>query len=596
MVQERPVRVERKLSAIMAADVAGYSRLMHNDEEVTHAKLTTLMTDAVAPAIAEYGGRIVKNTGDGFLADFPSAVEAVRAAMQFQARIKELTSDDVADRRIAFRVGINIGDVIVELHDIFGDGVNVAARLESIAEPGGICVSSSAYDHVRSKVAVEFADLGEQNLKNIALPIRAYALVREEPSSASHIERTTPGAVSAPRLSIVVLPFTNLSGDPEQDYFVDGVTENLTTDLSRIGGSFVIACSTAFSYKVKPIDVRQVGRELNVRYVLEGSVQRGGNRLRVNVQLIDAETGNHLWAERFDKPVADLFDMQDEIVSRLANTLDTQIIAAEARRAERSPHPNAVDLYFQGAAWWHKGMTPEYMARARDFFERALALDGGSIEALVGMATVDAMSVAAIVADDPPSRLAAAEAAVIKALSLAPQHALAHAVLGFIQILKNRTTQGIAECARALALDHNLAIAHGWIGLAKIYIGRSEETEAHIHEALRLSPRDISVFRWMMFVGIAKAQLGADDEAIAWLRRGIEANRNQPMLHFHLAAALARLGALGEARIAAEAGLALNPGFTIRRYRARLWSDNPTYLAFREGNYEAMRMAGIPEG
>ena len=321
MVQERPVRVERRLSAILAADVAGYSRLMHNDEEATHAKLTALLTDAVDPAIAEHGGRIVKNTGDGFLAEFPSAVEAVRAAVQFQTRIKELTIGDAEDRRIAFRVGINIGDVIVEPHDIFGDGVNIAARLESIAEPGGICISSSAYDHVRGKVGVEFADLGEQNLKNIARPVRAYAVVRDGPSPATRAGARSRARLQRLVLSIVVLPFANLGGDPEQDYFVDGVTESLTTDLSRISGSFVIARNTAFTFKGKAVDVKQVGRELNVRYVLEGSVQRSGNRLRVNVQLIDAETGNHLWAERFDKPVADLFDMQDEIVSRLANTL-----------------------------------------------------------------------------------------------------------------------------------------------------------------------------------------------------------------------------------------------------------------------------------
>ena len=316
MVQERPVRVERRLAAILAADVAGYSRLMHHDEEATHAKLTALLADGVAPAIAEHGGRIVKNTGDGFLAEFPSAVEAVRAAVQFQTRINELTAGDAEDRRIAFRVGINIGDVIVEPHDIFGDGVNIAARLESIAEPGGICISSSAYDHVRGKVGVEFADLGEQNLKNIARPVRAYAVVRDGLSPATQTERARPSPYSPPRLSIVVLPFANLSGDPEQDYFVDGVTESLTTDLSRISGSFVIGRHTAFTYKGKALDLKKIGRELNVRYVLEGSVQRSGNRLRVNVQLIDAETANHLWAERFDKPVADLFDMQDEIVSQ----------------------------------------------------------------------------------------------------------------------------------------------------------------------------------------------------------------------------------------------------------------------------------------
>ena len=259
MVQERPVRVERRLSAILAADVAGYSRLMHSDEEATHAKLTALLTDAVNPAIAEHGGRIVKNTGDGFLAEFPSAVEAVRAAVQFQTRIKELTIDEAEDRRIAFRVGINIGDVIVEPHDIFGDGVNIAARLESIAEPGGICISSSAYDHVRGKVGVEFADLGEQSLKNIARPVRAYAVVRDGLSPATQAAARTPGPLSAPRLSIVVLPFANISGDPEQDYFVDGVTESLTTDLSRISGSFVIGRHTAFTYKGKAVD-RQTDR------------------------------------------------------------------------------------------------------------------------------------------------------------------------------------------------------------------------------------------------------------------------------------------------------------------------------------------------
>src|SRR5215471_7643907 len=270
MVQERPVRVERRLSAILAADVVGYSRLMHSDEEATHAKLTALLTEAVQPAIAEHSGRIVKTTGDGFLAEFPSAVEAVRAAVYFQTRIHELTIGDVEDRRIVFRVGINIGDVIAEPHDIFGDDVNIAVRLESIAEPGGICISSSGYNHVRGKVGVEFVDMGEQNLKNIARPVRAYAVVRERRSPATYVQSERP------RLSIVVLPFANLSGDPAQEYFVDGVTESLTTDLSRIRGSFVIGRHTAFTYKGQPVNIKQVGRELNVRYVLEGSVQRSG--------------------------------------------------------------------------------------------------------------------------------------------------------------------------------------------------------------------------------------------------------------------------------------------------------------------------------
>jgi TolB-like protein len=280
---------------------------MQHDEETTHAKLSVLLTDAVHPAIVEHGGRIVKNTGDGFLAEFPSAVEAVRAAVQFQTRINELTTAEVEDGRIAFRVGINVGEVIVEPHDIFGDGVNIAARLESIAEPGGICISSSAYDHIRGKVSIEFADLGERNLKNIARPIRAYAVAREGLSPVTKVGSTTPSSLSAPRLSMVVLPFANIGGDPEQDYFVDGVTESLTTDLSRITGSFVIGRHTAFTYKGMALDIKKIGRDLSVRYVLEGSVQRSGKRLRVNVQLVDAETANHLWADRFDKPLVDFF-------------------------------------------------------------------------------------------------------------------------------------------------------------------------------------------------------------------------------------------------------------------------------------------------
>jgi TolB-like protein/class 3 adenylate cyclase len=462
MVQKRPVRVERRLAAILAADVAGYSRLMHHDEEATHGKLTALLADSVAPAISEHGGRIVKNTGDGFLAEFPSAVEAVRAAMQFQTRVRELTTDDAEDGRIAFRAGINVGDVMVEPHDIFGDGVNIAARLETIAEPGGICISSSVHDHVRGKVAVEFADLGEQSLKNIDRPVRAFAAVRDGSwNPATQTGRARPEPLSPPHLSIVVLPFANLSGDPDQDYFVDGVTESLTTDLSRISGSFVIGRHTAFTYKGKAVDLKQIGRELNVRYVLEGSVQCSGKRLRVNVQLINAETANHLWAERFDKPVADLFDMQDEIVARLANALKAELIAAEARRAEHSVNPDAMDLYFQGIAFANRGTTPEYMTQARGFFERALAIDPVCIEALVGRATVDETIASALLTDDDPvPRLAAAEVALNKALSLAPQHAMAHLMLGIIQILTNRAAQGIAECERALALDRNLAHAH----------------------------------------------------------------------------------------------------------------------------------------
>jgi TolB-like protein/Flp pilus assembly protein TadD len=590
MDQQQPVRVGRRLSAIVAADVAGYSRLMGLDEVGTARTLREhrKVTDAL---VAKHGGRLVKTTGDGVLLEFPSVVDAVECAVAVQAVMAQRNEEVPQDRRMLFRIGINLGDILIEGDDILGDGVNVAARLEGIAEPGGICISSSAYEQVRGKVAVDFTDLGEQKLKNIDRPIRAYAV-----GLSANAYQSAPLPSSAPRLSIVVLPFANIGGDPEQEYFVDGVTESLTTDLSRIGGAFVIARNTAFTFKGKAVDVKKLGRELNVRYLLEGSVQRGGNRLRVNAQLIDAETGNHLWAERFDKPVADLFDMQDEIVSRLANTLNAQLIEAEARRAERAVHPDAMDLYFQGIARRNKGPTPEHLAQAKRFFERALALDPRNVEALVGLAQVDAVSAGANVTDDRTARFAAAEVTLIKALSLAPEHPQAHVLLGFIQISTRRAVQGIAECERALALDRNLADAHGWIGLAKVFMGRAVETEAHIQEALRLSPRDTGVFRWMQFIGVAKVQLNADADAVVWLRRAIEANRNYPLGHFTLAAALARLGQLDEARTAAQAGLTLDPNFTIRRLRSHVPSDNPIFLAGRERACEGMRMAGVPEG
>jgi tetratricopeptide (TPR) repeat protein len=316
----------------------------------------------------------------------------------------------------------------------------------------------------------------------------------------------------------------------------------------------------------------------------------------VNVQLIAAETGTHVWAERFDKPVADLFDMQDEIVSRLANTLNTQLVTAEARRAETTIHPDTMDLYFLGRASVNKGATLENLEQAQGFLERALALDPRNVAALVGAALVDVSIGGSFLTDDRMARFAAAETASTKALSLAPDFALAHFALGVVHIATNRAAEGIVECEQALARDQNLAEAHAGIGWAKFLLGRGAETETHIHEALRLSPHDIGAFRWMNFVGIAKLQLGADAEGVTWLRRSIDANRNVPFTYFNLAAALALLGRLDEARAAAQAGLVLDPGFTIRRFQRSLSSDNPIYLVKRERVYEGMRVAGLPEG
>jgi TolB-like protein/tetratricopeptide (TPR) repeat protein len=387
-----------------------------------------------------------------------------------------------------------------------------------------------------------------------------------------------------------------MGSDPEQEYFADGVTESLITDLSRISGSFVIARNTAFTFKGKAVDVKQVGRELNVRYVLEGSVQRSGSRCRVNVQLIDSELGHHLWAERFDKPVADLFDMQDEIVSRLANTLGAQLVEAEARRAERSPDPDSMDLFFQGRACFNKGLTPELMQQAHAFFQRALTLDPGNIQAMHGLGMVDATVGAADMADDRLARFADAEISLTRVLSLAPNHPMAHVHLGLVLMLTKRPAQGIAQCEQALALDPNSAGAHGLIGYAKYLLGRGGETEDHIREAFRLSPRDTIAHVWMLWAGLGKAQLNAGSEAAAWMRRGLEVNPNFSVAHFHLAAELALLGEIDAARAAVQRGFTLDPTFTIQRFRAGSASEDPVYLAGRERGYEGLRIAGIPEG
>ncbi len=586
----------RRLAAILAADVVGYSRLMGEDEAGTALGVRE-HREAARPIIASLGGRIVKTTGDGLLLEFPSVVAAVECAIAIQKLMVERNAGTAKSKRVVYRIGVNLGDVLVEGDDILGDGVNIAARLEGICEPGGILISGAAYDHVRGKIDADFVDLGDQDLKNIARPVRVYAVrtgsERPAPTpSPSEANRQRP-----PRLSMVVLPFANIGGDPEQDHFVDGVTESLTTDLSRIRGSFVIGRNTAFTYKGKAVDLKQIGRELNVRYVLEGSIQRGGTRMRVNVQLIDAETGNHLWAERFDKPLADLFDMQDEIVARLANALNTQLVAAEAQRAEQAPNPDSMDLYFQGRAWVNKGTTPAIFAEAGRFFDRALSADPNHVDALNGSAAADAIAGASAFVANPMAAFAKAEAKLSKALTLVPDHPRAHMYLGLVEIWTKRAVQGIAECEHALALDRNLASAHHFIGLGKIFVGRAEETEAYIGEALRLSPRDTLAYVWVSHAGLAKLHLGSYEQAVGWCRRSIEANRNFPAAHFSLAAGLAQLGRTDEAHSAVGAGLALNPAFAISRVRA-LWtatSDDPTYLAQLEPILEGMRKAGVPE-
>ena len=629
----------RKIAAILVEDVVGCSRLAGADEDRTLARLRGLRSDLIDPAIAAHHGRVVKRTGDGALVEFRSVVDAVRCAMEVQNGLIERNAGLPPERRIEFRVGIHLGDVVEEADgDLMGDGVNIAARLEGIAKPGAICLSEDAYRQVRGRLDLSVTDLGPTRLKNIIEPIRVYSLQVGVPAQAT---AATPVAPSAPKrrlklaalglgiaalitamtgawwflganrptavptpvasnaaapaevghLSIVVLPFANLSNDPSQDYFADGITENLTTDLSRLSGSFVIARNTAFTFKGKNVDAREIGRELGVRYVLEGSVQRDAGRMRVNVQLIDAESGKHLWAERFDKPLADLFEMQDEIVARLANQLGMELTSAEAHRAERASNPDSMDFFFQGLASLNKGINPENMAQARGYFERALTVDPGNLDALLGVGRVDYSVGGAFLSDDRDARLAAAEAKIGKVLSLRPNDALAHEIMGGILTQTKRADRGIAEYEGALALDPNLAAAHGDIGLAKIIVGRSEETGAHENEALRLSPRDSFAWLWLHFAGAAKLNLGAEEEAVALFRRSIENNRTIPLTHFFLAATLANLGKLEEAQAEAKAGLALDPGVSIGRFRSSGQFDYPNGERLMEG----MRKAGVPE-
>jgi TolB-like protein/class 3 adenylate cyclase len=588
----------RKIAAILAADVVGFSRLAATDEDRTLARLRALRSDLVDPTIAVHKGRVVKRTGDGLLVEFRSVVDAVRCAIEVQHGMIERNAGVQSERRIEFRVGIHLGDVVEESDgDLMGDGVNIAARLEGIAKPGAISLSEDAYRQVKGRLDLAVSDLGPTQLKNIAELIRVYSLEVGSAAAAKPPPAVGSEISAPPRLSMVVLPFANLGGDPSHEHFVDGITESLTTDLSRIRGSFVIGRNTAFTYKGNAVALKQIGRELKVRYVLEGSVQRGGNRMRVNVQLIDAETGSHLWAERFDKPLTDLFDMQDEIVARLANALNAQIAAAEARRAEQAPNPDSMDLYFQGLAWQNKGVAPDNLAQARSFYDRAFTADPDNVDALIGSARADVLEGAHFFVRDPIAAFAKAETKLTKALSSVTDHALGHMLLGFVEIFTKRAAEGMAKCEHALELDRNLVHAHSYIGLGKILTGRAEETEAHVGEAFRLSPRDTMAYVWMSIAGIAKSNPGNYEQAVAWSRRAIEANRNYHQSYVWLAAALAHLGRLDEARSAVTAGLALNPAFTISRARAA-WtgmSDNPAYLASLEPVLEGMRKAGVPE-
>jgi TolB-like protein/class 3 adenylate cyclase/Flp pilus assembly protein TadD len=591
----------RRLAAILAADVVGYSRLMGADEEGTHERFKAHLVELVDPKIGEHRGRIVKTTGDGVLAEFASVVDAVRCAGEIQSAMAGRDLDLTEERRLRFRIGVNLGDVIVDGDDIYGDGVNIAARLEGLAAPGGICVSGTVFDHIGDRLPYAFEDMGEKSVKNIARPVRVYAWhpqgIAGLPTSGEPAITSSSPPVAAPRLSVVVLPFTNLSDEREQQYFADGITEDLTTDLSRLENMFVISRNTAFTYRNKPVDTKQIGRELGVRYVLEGSVRRSGNQIRVRAQLIDAATDAHLWAERFDRDAGDLFALQSEITSRLANALGVELIAVEAARP--TEHLDALDHILRGRAVLLKPRTPDTYAEAIHLYEHALALDPQSVDAQIRLAGSLAGRVLDLMSDSAAVDLTRAEGLVAEALAASPRSAYAHYVKGRMLRAQNRWEEALPECETALALNPNLVGALSGLGWCKLYTGSLNEVIPLVEQAIRLSPRDPGIGNWYLAIGTVHLLQSRAEEAIVWLEK---ARRAMPAASFHhsrLASAYALRG--DTERAAAELAQARRMSgddrfSSIARLKAIANFGAPKTRALYEATYFAgLRKAGMPE-
>ena len=593
----------RRLAAILAVDVAGYSRLMGADEEGTHARLKAHLAELVDPKIAEHRGRTVKNTGDGLLAEFASVIDAVRCAVEVQRGMVDREPDLPDEQRVRFRIGINLGDVIVEEHDIFGDGVNVAARLEALAVPGGICVSRMVRDQIRDKLPYPFEDTGEQSVKNIARPVRVYAwrpeVTADVPTTSASLATSSPPPAAAPRLSIVVLPFTNLSDDREQQYFADGITEDLTTDLSRLPGMLVISRNTAFTYRNKSIDTKQIGRELCVRYVLEGSVRRSGSQVRVSSQLIDAATDAHIWAERFDCDTADLLALQNGITSRLARTLSLELVRAEAARPTQ--HPDALDYILRGRAALLNPDSRDSYTEAIRLFEHALSLDPDSVEAQISLAGSLASRVLIGFSDSRAADLARADGLVGQALAASPRSAYAHLVKGTVLRAQNRWKEAIPKYEMALASNPNFVAALNGLGWCKLFAGSIDEVIPLAEQAIRLSPRDPHIDPYYNLIGTVHLLQSHPDEAIVWLEKARSAAPSKPLAHLPLAAAYALSDDLDRAAAELAEARRLHSGGSspsLATMKAGGWwrSLSPKTRTLWEATYFAgLRKAGMPE-
>ena len=582
--------MERRLAAIMATDVVGYTRLIRVDEEGTLEALKALRADLIDPKIAEHHGRIVKLMGDGMLVEFASVVDAVRAAVETQQAVAEHNSDLPKDQWIEFRVGINLGDVVIDGDDIQGDGINVAARLEGMAEPGGICVSGMVYEGVRDRIDVPFEDLGEQEVKNIDRPVRVWRWIAD--GFAAVVSRPAVEPLPLPdKPSIAVLPFDNMSGDPEQEHFSDGITEDIITALSKIKKLFVIARNSTFTYKGQAVDIKRVGREQGVRYVLEGSVRRGGDRLRITAQLIDAETGNHLWAERYDRESNDMFALQDEITREVASALQVALTEGEQARLWASSTKNleAWELVIQAHHLIHRHHR-ESVHEARQLLERALRLDESYATAweMLGVSHwLDAINEGW--SDSRDASLARALEANDRALTIDPSNPDTLASRSLIKLTIGNHDEALALSKKSVALAPNLANNMAIASVISVYCGRPREALELVRTAMRLCP----IYPIWYFYPLTRAYwfMGKTDEAIAAARSAIERDPELSVSHKLHAIVLTDAGRDAEAQRAAAEVLRLEPNFSVEAWAAR--RGTPTELSIREA--EALRKAGLPE-
>ena len=569
-------RVDQRLAAVLAADVAGYSRLMGDDERATIATLDE-MRGVFKERIETNRGRVVDMAGDSVLAVFETAIGAVEAAVAIQAGLAKRNQGLTEDRRMLFRIGVNLGDIFEkEDGSVYGDGVNVAARLEAMADPGGVNISGSVHDNVLGKLDLGYEFLGEKEVKNIAKPVRVYRAELDADETQLRPSDTEP---EAERPSIAVLAFENLSGDPEQEYFADGIAEDLITELSRLRWLLVTARNSTFTYKGQAVDVRQVGRDLGVRYVVEGSVRKGGERVRITAQLVDAATGNHIWAERYDRELADIFALQDEITETLVAALQGEVGDFERERARRKP-PDSLDAWesYQRGLWHLWRMNAEDLAEARRLFQRAGDLDPYFAQPFAALAFALYLQVGLSYADSPLENLDQALRFANKAVALDDKEAMAHFTLGRVQILRGEYDAAIAELRTAIDLNPSSALAHNGLGLALALTGQLDEAISEYDTAIQLSPRDPLVWAFYSLRARARVLSGDYEAAVKDARRAIRHPAASYWPHANLASALALLDRREEAKIALDKLLEIKPDFSPHAVLAALSPLNPEAL------------------